>query len=474
MKVRLSARVCALACLAAAMGVIPALAQDGKLPTIAKKSRAEIAADLVRYQSLKKLRYDDVAAAGHGALFLADGRTIEPDAATIERLVDTFLADLSTADEQLPADAFSPNDSGAGKAQEAFKENARRAGENKSMIAEALKAGKFENADQRIMAKIVLLQAAVRRDDPESLNRKIAAPAAPFDADKMRLKPYLHEQADMLTYAALRINRYGLIRFRDWSELYWRADLLREILRRLILRYGPDNGYVQRCAAEGVPTPPDWPNSFHWSALQPLDWSKNLLQLGMNTKVSTYSVTSGPQEGLCIALPRTSGTFTSTFGIICQSKQTGKACFFDNIDVNGTIAAEESAITLRINELFNGDNLANCTSCHRGGNVFLVTPGTPLQHPLGTPLVRYAPVSSQGWTNPSFHPQGSSDASGNFRACASCHEIPSVTGGNYCGSVLKQAATRTMPSSASPAGWPPLGASAYGAHIAEMRAAGCL
>ncbi len=473
MTVNLAARAFAFACLVAVMGASLAQAQNTKQPTIMKKSRAAIAAELTRYQSLQKIRYDDVTAAGHGALFLADGRSIEPNSATVERLIDTFLADLSTADEKWAADAFSPNDPYAEDARAAFAQSAKRAGENEAMIAEALKAGPFKDADQRIMAKLVLLQAAVRRDDPESLNRKLAEPAAPFDAEKMRLKPYLHEQADMLTYAALRLNRYGFRQFEEWAIVHWRRDFLREFLRRLVMRYGPDNGYVQRCAAEGVPTPPDWPNSLYWSALQPLDWSKNLLQLGTNTKVSTYAVTSGPQEGLCIALPRTSGTFTSTFGIICQSKQTGKACFFDNIDVNGTILAEESAITLRINELFNGDNLANCTSCHRGGNVFLVTPGTHLQHPLGTPLVRYSPVSSQGWTNPSFHAQGSSDASGNFRACASCHEIPAVTGGGYCSSVIKQAATRTMPSSMAPAGWPPAAGSFYGAHIGELRSAGC-
>lgn len=117
------------------------------------------------------------------------------------------------------------------------------------------------------------------------------------------------------------------------------------------------------------------------------------------------------------ALPLKHEGDISVLGIICQSRRTGKACFWDNID----ISAERDAggnfpritgegVILRIAEIKNGSNLAeNCTLCHRGSNAFLIHPNTVLGTPLNRlPDVRYSPIGQPQWTNPpAFSPLGS-------------------------------------------------------------------
>lgn len=153
------------------------------------------------------------------------------------------------------------------------------------------------------------------------------------------------------------------------------AAILRELFRDLPREPGNPH-YAQECRDLGVPVPPDWAESgTAWQRQG--DLTTNLLDPGAHAEVWTYQ--DPAIEGGCIALPRGSGAAGSPAGIICQGA-TGYACFWDNI-----LASEpmESFVgwrgrTLVISQLKNGSNLDSaCTSCHRGNNVFNISPDDP-------------------------------------------------------------------------------------------------
>ena len=85
-------------------------------------------------------------------------------------------------------------------------------------------------------------------------------------------------------------------------------------------------------------------------------------------------------------------------GVFCQSSTTGKACFWDSKDrVTGAAIQGPLDTPMVIANLRNGDTLVeNCTDCHRGENVFLVHPGTPLA--FGASAV------SPSWYTPNLKP----------------------------------------------------------------------
>jgi hypothetical protein len=187
-----------------------------------------------------------------------------------------------------------------------------------------------------------------------------------------------------------------------------------------------DTPYMADCRVHGVPIPPDWAESgTAWILQGNLKDGTNLLQPGQNAFVWTYSDPN--VRGACIALPRGSGGPGSLAGIICQSATTGHACFWDNkLRTNPAVAVGWSAQTLQISKLVDGSNLSeNCTSCHRGDNVFLISPDDPtwrkvltgtLSNPSTSLLIgpnfttrvegvaRYIPLSTipprAGWENP--------------------------------------------------------------------------
>lgn len=251
------------------------------------------------------------------------------------------------------------------------------------------------------------------------------------------------------TAPAVLADRYGwrnsaLLSF-WWSHMPEIRQQLLELIRRLVL-IRPSTGYMDSCRNEGVPVPPDWAETgTAWQRQGTL--RDNILQPGAHAEVWTYS--DPANRGACVALPRGSGAAGSPAGIICQSATTGKACFWDNVlrdEVDG-IPGEQfvgwSGLTLVISNLKDGSNLNNaCTNCHRGNNVYLISPDDPtwsrvLRGPLNGPSTgtftsqvetssdnrgghpRYVPVSGQpGWDNPFSATTG---------FCTTCHEQPVVT-----------------------------------------------
>ena len=134
-----------------------------------------------------------------------------------------------------------------------------------------------------------------------------------------------------------------------------------------------DTNYMADCRTHNVPIPPDWAESGTAWRLQGT-LTQNILQPNGFAAVWTYS--DPGRRGACIALPRGSGAPGSVAGIICQSATTGHACFWDNkLRSNPGSAIGWSGKRLVINDLVDGSNLVeNCTGCHRGNNVYLISP----------------------------------------------------------------------------------------------------
>jgi hypothetical protein len=227
----------------------------------------------------------------------------------------------------------------------------------------------------------------------------------------------------------------------------------------------PDTDYIAACRAQRVPIPPNWAESgTPWvfqgqltqnllagePLLDPPPEVAALLQPGQVNFAGVWTFFDPTVKGACIALPRGTGDFGSLAGIICQSAETGHACFWDSVLRDDDTPTVEEPIgwkgkTLVISELKDGSNLQGgtgiCTECHRGNNVFLISPDDPtwakvLRGPLeGGPSMgkfttqvetstdnqgghpRYTPIAQSSWEN-TFSAGGCGGA---------CHEQPSVT-----------------------------------------------
>ncbi|MBU1374729.1 MAG: hypothetical protein KJ775_16555 [Alphaproteobacteria bacterium] len=239
----------------------------------------------------------------------------------------------------------------------------------------------------------------------------------------------------------------------------------------------PSQTYAASCQAEGVPLPPNW-TSGKWVLQGVLPQEFNFLELGLEVEVYAYADPNAP--GACIALPRWDDAAKTkvTLGVICQSATTGKACFWDNRPHNGEgepFTAAELATTDIQRDWVNGSDPdliggGKCVMCHRGENVFIIHPKTPLQ--VRPPFVTkfkgwYTPVNTLGWTNPPATTLPNTDG----EACDTCHEIASTTdpeSASYC-VILSKAAVKEMPSRDGPAGWPTPSAD-YLAHINALKA----
>ncbi len=218
----------------------------------------------------------------------------------------------------------------------------------------------------------------------------------------------------------------------------WRPTLnqrIIDLIRRLGLRgffespATPSTDYVARCRAENVPIPPEWslasPGTWRYQGL--LD--NELILASADTHLWTWA--DPHKRGGCILLPRGGGAA----GLICQSATTGKACFWDNISRADGTKVNWNTATLNVNNLQDGDSLAeNCTGCHRGNNVFLISPDNATWKKVikqsqsvanagatfttrieNAAITRYTPISTQPtWSNPSAG------------QCIGCHERPSV------------------------------------------------
>ncbi|MEM7353416.1 MAG: hypothetical protein AAF657_21650 [Acidobacteriota bacterium] len=149
-----------------------------------------------------------------------------------------------------------------------------------------------------------------------------------------------------------------------------------------------DTPYMSDCRSKGVPIPPDWAeDGTAWVFQGQLE--QNLLDPGEDAAVYTYSHPS--LRGGCIALPRGDGSPGSLAGIICQNATNGHACFWDNKKRGQVGVIGWKGLRLVIADLQDATDLStNCTSCHSGENVFIISPDDPtwaklLRGPLNGP-----------------------------------------------------------------------------------------
>lgn len=222
--------------------------------------------------------------------------------------------------------------------------------------------------------------------------------------------------------------------------------------------------YRDLCRNNGVPIPPNW-GTAGWISRGTLNPDPDgagplngdvFIIAGSEAEVFTFQ--SSSPEGMCIALPRSApGSNTiPTLGIICQGKQSSKACFWDNQSNGSTFSLQKGEVRPFADFAGGADLVGNvggvCTECHTGENAYNIHPGTALGRPAldGLPLFPdnwHEPIVQSGW------PQNPGPATAPS-ACAGCHSaggsggrLPAVSTElrGYCNSVLEKAVERTMP-----------------------------
>ncbi|SFN40371.1 hypothetical protein SAMN05216386_0837 [Nitrosospira briensis] len=387
--------------------------------------------------NLEKITYFDIAHAYHGLLLDRQFREIKLSKAVIEQLQDSMIQSLTAMPE------VSTEESDA----KPYKQHRKtKPPLEKSYVKKVLSGFKFSD-DQRILTKSLLIQKGI---DVALPDEKLAYQWR-FDL--------IHERS--LDFLQLDLRNLD-IDFSRYLNNYIDPRILAALLGSLRIDNFVETGYMRTCRSNSVPIPPNWPDS-GWvnRGTLPSEYAFAGSPSNPNSEVWTY-VAPG-NAGLCYALPRTNTSGSvGLLGIICQSQTTGKACFWDNLNATTGRRITGRGIRLQINQLKDGSNLAeNCTECHRGFNAFVVHPHTPLGSPTNRdPSVRYTPIGQSTWANP---PAFSELGAG---ACSGCHEIAEPTP-RYCG-ILRQAADKTMPSAATPAGWNRPTA-AYAAHISYLK-----
>jgi len=216
--------------------------------------------------------------------------------------------------------------------------------------------------------------------------------------------------------------------------------------------------YVKLCRDQGVPIPPTWEPE-NENNKDRGDWrfigTQNLNFASSAPVSEVYAVDTGTQgepNGLCIALPRIQNGEIGLLGVICHSRENGKACFWDN----ESIALDEQ---VELSEFIGGNDLPGggntCSDCHAGENPYVVHPGTAID--LGAAQdspVWHEPLVPASWPqNPgptsllNFIPLGPNDED-----CRQCHvqndagRFPEVGELSlYCSTVLTNALNVTMP-----------------------------
>lgn len=253
--------------------------------------------------------------------------------------------------------------------------------------------------------------------------------------------------------------------FRVAPDLYER--LLPRI--RLFPLYATPTGgpeYVEECRKVGVPLPPDW-GSPQWQGPKAL--TTNFL-LGVSTPIADMYVFE-PENGMCAALPRHDGKTIKLLGVICMGVPSSKTCYWDNQRNKQQFDIAVGSTFSIVNDFAGGADLRNgsggvCTDCHAGENPYIVHPADP--------AMNFAKELPAFWNQPLVHPawpqnKGPNTAlpgvalGSNDKSCLDCHTRPggvqhrfptvSTQTPGYCGTVLPNAFSTTMPSAGNTGPW---------------------
>jgi hypothetical protein len=267
-----------------------------------------------------------------------------------------------------------------------------------------------------------------------------------------------------------------------------------ELVKRLeSAQFKPDGGvhvlsatvnlgqaYINECAAARVPIPPtinvmDPAGIAGWKSQGFIPTGDQFI-VGSPAEVRTYQSTN--PAGMCYALPRFNANMTTVNldGVICLSKETSKACFWDNqmnkqtfqfptgtlipIGVANTAIDPAGRYQAGGFELLGGAG-GVCTDCHAGENPYITHPKSDLGGGIlweslrivqGLPTFapnRYDPLVAAAWPQNDLSQAGSTVPG----VCSGCHfkgsagRFPHLSNQlpGYCGTILPQAYMRTMP-----------------------------
>lgn len=244
--------------------------------------------------------------------------------------------------------------------------------------------------------------------------------------------------------------------------------------------------YIDQCKGAGVPIPPsinvlDPNGTAGWKSQ---GFIPQALQFIVGTPAELRSWKSASPEGMCYALPRytdSNRTTVSLDGVICIGKQSSHVCFWDNQMASNPAAGNGVGFSFGATEVIpigvpsapggryqaggkeiEFGNGGVCTDCHAGENPYIVHPdanlGTvvwgslkgPPQNLPTTGVNRYVPIVGASWPQNALSQAGSTLPN---PACSACHtkasagRLPHLSNQlpGYCGTVLTQAITKTMP-----------------------------
>lgn len=407
---------------------------------------------------------EPIAFVGHGAFFDAQGKQVAPTPEFVARAQAFYRTQMYAAlpkDRKAQFAAFQRKlaalaDAG-GQARLVIDQRAL------DWLAANVDAG---SVDARVLGKIGALRYALEFQLADSSD-----PANYLERKGFRLDPSL---SDKLDSPALKTSTGGGVH---------------------VLTATVNSGlqYINECVtANQGPLPPtigvlDPAGTAGWKSLGFIPTANQFIT-GTPAELRVFT---SPQ-GMCFSLPRYNDSSLSTVnldGVICLSKVTSKVCFWDN-QMSGTtfsfvagshipIGVAASAVDPLMRYQAGGKEIENnpvagvCTDCHAGRNPYIIHPevglttstgaatGTTMgsldQPPLSLPTfspARYDPLVAASW------PQNGLSMSQALvpPVCGACHSATGPGGAfphlsqelqGYCGSVLANAITRTMPPGAA-------------------------
>ena len=391
-----------LSCLAASVFPLSTVAQTGPGPAIESETGL-----------LATSGPDPIAVVAHGAIFDANMEQIDPTPEFVRTTLDLYIKRLTD---------------------EANEEVRTTLNKHEEVLAEKFP---MDEMTQRFLILDYLISAVAPQDQAYLEVRNLAMRRAWYKG-LLGLERYTKE-IDRRTKLPLSVSEFG----KENGMIALATD-------------AAGREYIAECREAQVPIPPQWGGN-GWTHVG--DLTTNFLGFGNPAQV--WRADSSSPKGLCVALPRVSGSIISALGVICLGTESSNACFYDaaEVPVGAKLDAEDF---LSGADLFNGV----CTDCHAGENPYVVHPSGPLNMlPDNMPQSWYTPLIKPTWPqNPgpfgllaqvSINPLPPDKD----ESCLNCHyqgyagRFPDVlalnawegTESEYCRVILKSAIGNTMP-----------------------------
>lgn len=379
---------------------------------------------------------EPIAYIGHGAMFDQSGKEVKPSLAFIRAAQAWYRAALVKKLTKAQQLRFNQLEQGVTKG--LALDGQSQLVLNSYLLDSLLDAVKVENRD-RIRGKNNLLKILLKTKLPETADAILPQSTEPF---------------------IFNINPELIKRMAAKSKA-----------KRPVVKLLTSNGgvlYRNECLANGVPIPPDFGPGSAWVSQGLIPQSKLFIVAGSGAEVLTYQ--SSTPAGMCVALPRFDPVtnIVTLDGVICLGTSTSKACFWDN-EKNGIPFNFTRGDAVPFSSFGGGTELLAsaggvCSDCHAGENPYIIhpDPSTILGGlaSLGLPTFAntfHQPIVRTGDTSPwpdNVAPMNAPPS------CVGCHGTAASKGfagrfphlstalPGYCGTILAQAITRTMPPSA--------------------------